>query len=213
MNEQQATRYKILLGKYIPQASIDPIFEFMDAHCVQFRITRERHSKLGDYRCPQFQHNYHEISINGNLNPYYFLLVLLHEMAHLNTFLLYRNQVAPHGHEWQEQYRELLAQYVQLNTFPPDVTQLIKRYIRRIPLNRTIGNKIEEVIQHYNPDYNPSTAYVLNDLQPGDIFRLRNRPQQEFIAIERRRTRWKCQDLISQQYYLVSGAAEIIKKE
>ena len=209
MNEQQVTQYKSQLGRYLPQASIDPIFEFMDANCVQFHITRERRSKLGDYRCPQLNHNYHEISINGNLNPYYFLLVLLHEMAHLNTYLHYHNRVAPHGHEWQEHYRQLLAQYIQYNAFPADVTQLLLKYIRRIPLSRTIGSKIEVTLRHYNPDYQPSTSLTLNDLKPGDTFCLCNRPDQEFIALEHRRTRWKCQDTKSLNLYLVAGTAEV----
>ena len=210
MNEQQVTKYKAQLGRYLPQASIDPIFEFMDAHCVQFRITRERHSKLGDYRCPQPHHPNHEISINGNLNPYYFLLVLLHEMAHLNTFLHYHNSVAPHGHEWQEHYRQLLSQYIALNTFPEDVTLLIKKYIRRIPLNHSIGTEIEETLRHYNPDYQPETSLTLNQLHPGDTFVLKARPDQQFIALEHRRTRWKCQDIDTHKLYLVAGTAEVI---
>lgn len=77
--------YKAILAKYMPAAAVEPIYDFMEQYHVHLHITRKRTSKLGDYRWPQRGHNYQEISVNGDMNPYQFLMVLLHEMAHLNT--------------------------------------------------------------------------------------------------------------------------------
>ena len=111
--------YKSILAKYLPIEVVDSIYDYLNRFSVHLHITRKRSSKLGDYRWPQRGHNYQEISVNGDMNRYQFLMVLLHEMAHLNTHQRHGNEVQPHGHEWQEEYRMLLRQY--LGYFPHDI--------------------------------------------------------------------------------------------
>jgi hypothetical protein len=68
------------------------------------------------------------------------------------------------------------------------------------------------LLHHYDADYNPDDRpLTLDDLHPGDRFSLKNRPQQQFEALERRRTRWLCRELRTHRQYLVNGAAQIIK--
>ena len=68
------------LKRYIPEASAAPILHYLNVYKVHLTITRERRSVLGDYRHATHYKN-HRISINGNLNPYSFLITLIHEMA------------------------------------------------------------------------------------------------------------------------------------
>lgn len=199
--------YKQILGRYMPPAAVAPVYDFMQQHRVQFHITRERRSKLGDYRWPQASHPGHEISVNGNLNQYLFLLVLLHEMGHLNTYVRYGNGVQPHGHEWQEEYRLLLASFAEC--FPSEVRPVLKQYIQHIPLNRALGRQLEVVLHHYDPDYTSTPNPTLDQLAPGACFRLVQKPQLQLRALERRRTRWVCEELTSGLRYLVSGSAEV----
>ena len=117
--------YKAILAKYMPAVAVDSVYDFMSRHNVHLHITRKRTSKLGDYRWPQSRHNYHEISVNGDMNPYHFLMVLLHEMAHLNTYQRYGSDIQPHGHEWQEHYRRLLMTYSREGHFPEAVRPLL----------------------------------------------------------------------------------------
>ncbi len=200
--------YKAILAKYMPAAAVEPVHDFMDKYCVHLHITRKRTSKLGDYRWPQRGHNYQEISVNGDMNPYQFLMVLLHEMAHLNTHQRHGNEVQPHGHEWQEQYRQLLLQY--LPCFPADIATLITQYTARIPLSRTIEKQIDAQLRHYNPDYTPTDDLTLNQLPPGTAFRIADKPQKPFRALEKRRTRWICLGLDDNKKYLVSGTARVL---
>ena len=200
--------YKAILAKYMPAAAVEPVHDFMDKYCVHLHITRKRTSKLGDYRWPQRGHNYQEISVNGDMNPYQFLMVLLHEMAHLNTHQRHGNDIQPHGHEWQEQYRLLLLQY--LHCFPDDLATLITQYTSRIPLSRTIEKQIDAQLRHYNPNYTPSDDLTLNQLPPGTAFRIADNPQKPFRALEKRRTRWICLGLDDNKKYLVSGTARVI---
>ena len=188
---------------------MERVYDYLFRHKVHFHITLERRTKLGDYRRPTPDHNFHEISVNGDLNPYFFLWVFLHEAAHLETPLKY-NSVQPHGHEWQEEYRQLLI--LNADLFPDELQPLLKKYTRRIPLSHPVAKQIETLLHHYDADYNPDgRPLTLDDLHPGDRFTLKNRPQQQFEALERRRTRWLCRELRTHRQYLVNGAAQIIK--
>lgn len=208
MDQQSIDRYKQTLANYLPSAAVDRVFDFMNHFSVQLHITRERRSKLGDYRWPQPRHNFHEISVNGNLNPYYFLWVLLHEMAHLNCHQRYGSQAQPHGHEWQEEYRLLLGEY--LDCFTEDLSPMIRRFCQHIPLSHTQETKIEQQLKCHDPNYSPEESLTLNDLTPGTAFRIKAKPQHHFRAIEKRRTRWLCKDIDTGQQFLVSGIAEVV---
>ena len=208
MEQSYIDNFKKGLAKYVPAEAVNPLFDFMAEHKVHLHITRERYSKLGDYRWPQQGHSFHEISVNGNLNPYHFLLVLLHEMAHLDTWLQYKNTIQPHGHEWQANYARLINLYLPI--FPTDVSVLLQRYTARIPLSRTIEKQIDAQLRHYNPDYTPSQDITLNDLTPGTRFYIASRPDHHFQALEKRRTRWICLNLADGKKYLVSGTAVVV---
>lgn len=209
MTEEEIARHKQVLRLHLPEGAVDELYNFLRANNVRLHITRERRSKLGDYKCPQLGHQFHEISVNGDLNRYYFLLVLLHEMAHLDTFLLYQNSVKPHGHEWQEQYRRRLKSFVR--QFPSDVAELVGKYVRRIPLNQTIGKQIESVLMKYNPGYDPAVDLLLKDLEVGARFRIKTRPHMVLEIEEKRRTRYRCVDVATGNMYLVAGNAPVIK--
>ena len=202
--------YKSILRRYLPLSAVDPIYDYIVANGVRFHIKRQRTSKLGDYRMPQPHHNYNEISVNGDLSPHLFLLVLLHEMAHLETFKAYGRTVQPHGHEWQRQYRDLLVAYFNGGHFPNEIYPLLKKYIAHIPLNRAAGNELERKLKELdNP--NSEKELLLKDLPLGSRFRLKSRPQTVFLSIEKRRTRFRCSDEATGRAYLVSGDAPVVQ--
>lgn len=205
-------RYRAILRNHLPLQAVDMVYNYLNLHRVHFHITRERHSKLGDYRWPQPQHDFHEISINGDLNPWLFLWVFLHEAAHLETHLKFGERtVQPHGHEWQEEYRRLLAAHTAL--FPDDTQPLLIRLTRRIPLNRSLMRQIEDMLHRHDPDYRPEEHITLDDLPSGSLFRLKNKPGILFESLERRRTRWLCRDTATGRTYTVTASAEVILQQ
>ena len=109
MSKQQAPLE--YLSKFIPAAAVPRVLEYLHQYKVHLTITRERKSILGDYRHATIEKN-HRISVNGNLNPYGFLITLIHELAHLVTFIQYKHQVAPHGREWKDCYALLLKDFL-----------------------------------------------------------------------------------------------------
>ena len=202
---------KAILRRYLPDSAVEPVFNYIVSNSLHFHISRQRSSKLGDYRMPQPRHQYHEISVNGDLSPHLFLLVMLHEMAHLETFKVHGRNVQPHGHEWQLQYRNLLIQYYYDGHFPPEIYPQLKKYTARIPLNRAAGNELERRLKEID---NPSVAAnvtTLKELPVGTLFRITARPQILFRSAEKRRTRYRCIDTATGLPYLVSGDAVVTK--
>lgn len=203
-------KYRHILANHLPAPAVDRVYEYLNLHRVHFHITRGRASKLGDYRWPQSDNKYHEISINGDLNPYFFLLVFLHEAAHLETHLKYSG-VSPHGHEWQDEYARLLATHTAL--FPPEVQPLLQQYVRRIPLNRSLLQQIEEALHRHDPGYTDTPHLMLDDLPVGSRFRLKTRPDILLVNLERRRTRWLCRDVATGRQYTVAARAEVTTED
>ena len=202
--------YKTILARYLPLTAVEPIYKFVSENGVRFKIAPSRTSKLGDYRRPTPQHPYHEISVNGDLPKYFFLMVLLHEMAHLKTNQAFGRGVQPHGHEWQAQYRNLLVEYFNAGHFPADTYPLFKKYTSHIPLNRAAGDALEQAMKRYGLPEDDVSHITLSELPLGSSFRLKNKPDRLFTVIEKRRTRFLCEEMRNHQRYLVSGAAEVI---
>jgi predicted SprT family Zn-dependent metalloprotease len=91
----------------MPKGSGELIFKYLHDYKVHLTITRGRKTVLGDYR-HSTGHQNHRISVNGNLNKYAFLITLIHELAHLLTFIQFGNRVAAHGKEWKQYIEECL---------------------------------------------------------------------------------------------------------
>lgn len=198
-------RNRRILQRYLPEAAIDPFLDYWQRNRLALHISRERSSKLGDYRLPTSDHPQHAISVNGSLNRYMFLWVLLHEMAHLDTFVGHGRRIRPHGHEWQQAYALLMQQYGPC--FPVDVQPLIEQCSQSVPLRRNLIRKVEQRLTA--ADQPDETVITLDSMPAGTRFRLKSNPHRRFQSVERRRTRWICDDLDSQRRYLVSGSAAI----
>lgn len=203
-------KYRRILSNHLPAQAVSMVYDYLNRHRVHFHISRGRTTKLGDYRWPQGEHNYHEMSINGDLNPYFFLWVFLHEAAHLETHL-HHDGAAPHGHEWQSEYALLIKAHTAL--FPAEVQPLLVRYTNHVPLNRTLLRQIEAELHRHDPGYNPGEHITLDRLPVGSRFRLKTKPDILFESLERRRTRWLCRDTASGRTYTVSATAEIIQQQ
>lgn len=197
------------MGNHLPAQAVDTVYAYLDRHKVHFHITRGRRSKLGDYRRPFPGHQYHEMSVNGDLNPYMFLLVFLHEAAHLETHLNHP-EAQPHGHEWQGEYAKLL--YGQAHLFPSDVQPLVRAYASRVPLSGTIRRQLEERLSHYGEPAS-ETPIRLDSLAPGTFFRLKSKPDLLLRSDMKRRTRWLCTDVGTGRQYTVAGSSEVLVED
>src|SRR6187402_2328376 len=137
------------LRQFIPAGSAQLVLDYLNHYLVHLTITRERKSVLGDYRHATAGSN-HRISVNGNLNQYSFLITLIHELAHLVTFMEYGNQVQSHGKEWKQLYRKMLEEFLKLKVFPDDILSALKKNLHNLPASSCADEDLMRVLKRYD---------------------------------------------------------------
>ena len=190
------------LTPFIPEKATHLIANVLVEKNVKLTITRKRKTKLGDYRHPYRDIAYHRISINGDLNQYMFLLVLLHELAHLVVWENYKSKVKAHGDEWKQAYRKLYADFSFC--FPEEVKLIIMKHFDNLKATTCNDPFLTKHLMHRDKE----EVLMLNDLEPGDLFETNGR---SFEMINKRRTRYLCKDMMNKRNYLVAGSAIVIR--
>ncbi len=193
------------LNRFIPEGSFHLVLPFFDTHSIHLTLTRERKSVLGDYRNPTKDAPFHRISINANLNQYNFLITLLHELAHLFTWVRYQGRVAPHGTEWKDEFRKILVSFLGKHIFPPDVEKALLSYLHNPAASTCTDVHLYKALYRYDerkPGYK-----LVDDLSINTIFETEN--GEKYQTIEKRRTRTKCRNITNGKLYLFSGIMEV----
>ncbi|MBC8033228.1 MAG: SprT-like domain-containing protein [Chitinophagaceae bacterium] len=192
------------LQPYIPDGALPLVLEYIQLYKVHLTITRERKTVLGDYRHAINGKN-HRISINGNLNKYSFLITLIHELAHLATFLKYGNKVASHGREWKNVYRGLLIKFMQLKLFPADIHQALESSLDNLPASSCADEGLMRILKRYD---SPGKGQVLvEQIAEGSLFVLEG--GRVFSKGKRLRKRFQCTEVATGRLYLFSPIYEV----
>lgn len=172
---------------------------------VHFTVSKKRKTKLGDYRHP-YQGSPHRISVNGDLNPFAFLITTLHEMAHLTTYEKYRNRVKPHGAQWKEEFKQISAPILEKGILPEDITLALTNYLKNAKASSCADDKLYRVLCRYDK----KRALRLEELKTGDLFKLNGKI---FVKGKKLRSRFECEALPSHKKYRVLGLADVEKIE
>lgn len=192
------------LAHFLPPGAFERVVNYLTHYRVHLSITRERRSLLGDYRHahPGAQHR---ISVNGNLNPYAFLITLVHELAHLLTFDRYKHRVAAHGKEWKAVYRDLLRHFLGVNLFPPDVEAALLSSIENLPASSCADEPLMRVLRRYDPA--DEKTLLVEELPEGAHFVISG--GRIFQKGKKLRKRYQCRELATGKWYLFSGLYEV----
>jgi SprT protein len=188
------------LAHFLPAGAFDNIAAYLHTHKVHLTITRERKTVLGDYRHALRDRN-HRISVNGNLNPFAFLITLIHELAHLVTFEQYGHRVAAHGKEWKQLYSVLLKQYLGRQIFPPDVEQALLKSLHNLPASSCADEPLMRVLR--NHDHPDEKALLVEELAEGTVFSVDG--GRVFRKGKKLRKRYQCKEIATGKLYLFSG--------
>lgn len=196
--------FKHILEKYLPASCVDQVEAYILRYAIRLKITRDRRSKLGDYRPPGTV-KAHIISLNGSLNAWTFYLVFLHELAHLLVWQKYRNQVEPHGQQWKDEFRCLLQPLIIKQFFPQDLNSALARFAQNIKAGFASDRKLWKILKSYDPD--ALHQYTIEDLPENSLFVASN--GKIFKKENRVRTRYRCYCLSNQRRYLFHPLATI----
>lgn len=192
------------LATYLPEGTFEQVIEYITQYKVHLTITRERQSVLGDYRHP-YQEKGHRISINGGLNKYAFLLTLLHEIAHLVTFMIYGNRVSAHGKEWKQEYSKILREFVGKQYLPADIEAAVKESLHNPGASSCADEGLMRVLKRY--DRKKENHYLVEQLPLGQLFKTKD--GRVFRKGERIRKRYRCEEVPSKKVYLFSPVYEV----
>ena len=200
----------------IPDQSVEYILHWFCEHKVRLRIAMNRLSKSGDYR-PSLHNLPPRISVNKNLNPFDFLITLVHEMAHHEVWRVHvipKQQLLlqmrrhyhpkPHGPEWQHLFRELMLPLMNTSVFPPDVLYMVEHYFRSLSVSRKFGQDLTRVLKKYDK---PNGKEFVENLPFDALFRLPD--GRSFRRKEKLRKRFKCICMNNNRIYLFSPLAQV----
>ena len=197
------------IKNFVPEGTEYIIAEWIIKNPVKLIISKERRSKLGDFRYNYNKKKLNSISINGSLNKYSFLITLTHEFAHAEAFNNYGRKIKPHGIEWKNHYKELMSVYFEKEIFPEDIHQVLKSHMKNPKASSHSDLKLVKVLNKYD-NYQDNNKMYLEDLNEGDIFATGNKI---FTKGIKRRTRFICTENTTKRNYLVSALAEVSKIE
>ena len=189
-----------LLKNLLPSIVNNYCFQLYKQYQFQLKITAPRKTKLGDYRF-RASNKTHLITINCNLNPYAFLIVYLHEVAHCITTIKHGFGTKPHGHYWQDEMVSLLDPLLRQGAFPKDIEQALFCYLKAPKATSCAHPSLSRALRRYDP---ASDLVALEQLSEGEEFLFQTK---QFRKKKVRRTRVTCLDLSRNRTYLISRLA------
>jgi SprT protein len=192
------------LEDYLPPKTADAVLSYLHQHKVHLTVARERKSILGDYR-HRTHHTNHRISVNGNLNPYAFLITLLHEIAHLLTFEQHGRYVQAHGQEWKLIFGNLLHQFVLQKIFPTEIEKELLLSLQNPAASSCAEDGLLRVLRQF--DNIAHNKHLIEELLPDTVFKLKD--GRLFQKKEKLRKRYKCVEIKTGKLYLFSPVYEV----
>lgn len=193
------------LAAFLPEGSFEEVVAFLHHYKVHLTVTKKRKTVLGDYR-HAFRGQNHRITVNSNLNPYEFLITLLHELAHLLTFEQYGNRVEAHGKEWKANYSMLLRKFIEKKIFPADIEKALQQSVINPAATANGEVALILVLRKYDAKKRDGYCHVaelpmrsLFQTDDGKIFRKE----------EKRRSRYTCTEIKTGLKYSFSPVYEV----
>ena len=188
---------------HFPPKVAEYCFNLWDEHRFDFIVSKKRDSKLGDFRYSPDKG--FQITVNNNLNPYAFLVTYLHEVAHLTTYLKYKNKVNPHGQEWKDAFLELFDPILDPELLPQELVSVLKAYLKNPVATSNGYTPLVETLKKFDAPSEEDIILLFN-LPEGTTFKLKNLTLQKGKL---RRTRYICQEVHSGKLYLVAKNAQV----
>ena len=186
----------------IPATSQSQIVNLITNENVDVKVKRERKTRHGDYKIlPDGQH---QITVNSNLNPYRFLITLIHEIAHLKAYKIYGNGIKPHGREWKQNFQHLMLPFLRPEIFPSEILPLLANHFKNPKASSDTDTNLAFALKQYDA---PNDKSFVFEVPEGVTFKLYN--GRIFKRGIKRRKRYECVEINSGKVYLFNPNAEV----
>lgn len=190
------------LQEYIPHQAIPDVLELLKHDHLIVKIKNERKTRHGDYR--KLPNGKHQITVNSNLNRYRFLITLIHEIAHFETYKNYNRFIKPHGKEWKHTFQRLMLPFLNPAVFPMELLPLLAKHFKNPKASSDTDVKLALALKQYDQ---PNDKTFIFEVPLGSQFRLYN--GRIFKKGVKRRTRYEGVEVASGKLYLFNPNAEV----
>ena len=179
---------------------MEQVLELMEEDPCHLKIVAGRRTKHGDFK--RFTDGRMQITINNDLNPYRFLITLLHEIAHLKTFRT-SGRVKPHGEAWRRNFQKLMLPFLRPDIWPSELLSLLAGHMIKPRASTDSDIALSSALQKYDPHSGKS---LVGEIPDQSIFSYRNKL---FVKQGKRRTRYACTELHTHKKYIFHPNAEV----
>ena len=190
--------------KYIPENAIDLVQSLVEQHKINLKIVNQRQTKHGDFR--QLAGGEFQITINNTLNPFQFLLTLIHEIAHHVTFEKY-GKIQPHGKEWKQQFHHLMLPFLHPTIFPNHMLTPLAHYLKNPKASTDSDVKLPLALKGNKAEHGKNFVF---ELPENCTFVFKNKMYKKG---KKRKTRIECLQLSTNRMYLFNQNTEVILKK
>tara|TARA_B100000963_G_scaffold321383_1_gene304645 strand:- start:4655 stop:5245 length:591 start_codon:yes stop_codon:yes gene_type:complete len=187
----------------IPEKSKKKVLKLLESEPITIRVTKKRTSKHGDFR--KKANGELSITINQSLNPYRFLITLLHEIAHYRVYKNYLNVMKPHGLEWKSTFKKILIPFLNDQIFPDQICRCLEQYIKNPKASTDRDLNLFLALRKYDIK---KKGLLIFEIKMGQFFKLKD--GRKFVKLNKRRKLYECKSLNSNMIYLFSPQIEVI---
>ena len=190
------------LNQYIPEPAIQGVLRLLDHDHLVVKVKNERKTRHGDYK--RLGKDKHQITINVNLNPYRFLITLIHEIAHFEAYKRYGKFIKPHGKEWKLTFQHLMLPFLNPNIFPESLLPILAKHFKNPKASSDTDQQLSLALKQF--DETNGLHYVF-EVPLGKEFKLYN--GKIFKKGTKRVKRIECKEIKTGRTYLFNPNAEV----
>ena len=191
-----------VLQKYIPNQAIPYVLQLLKHEHLFVKIKKERKTRHGDYK--RLSNGVHQITVNSNLNPYRFLITLIHEIAHFETYQRFGRGIKPHGKEWKSTFQRLMLPVLNPEVFPRELLPLLANHFKNPKASSDTDVKLVLALKQYDE---PNGKNLIFEIPEGTLFKLYN--GRVFKKGMTRVKRIECLEVKTGRMYLFNPNAEV----
>lgn len=190
------------ISHYIPEASIAKVLQLLEHDNLTVLVKKERKTRHGDYR--KLPNGKHQITVNGSLNKYRFLITLIHEIAHLEAYKNFGKFIKPHGVEWKRTFQYLMLPFINPDVFPSEILPILAKHFKNPKASSDTDVQLAYALKQF--DANTDKTFIF-EIPLQSTFKIYN--GRIFKKLKKRRTRYECVEVSTGKIYLFNANAEV----
>ncbi|MCG2793856.1 MAG: SprT-like domain-containing protein [Weeksellaceae bacterium] len=190
-----------ILEQYLPENTFHFLKQWFSDYYIHIKITRNRNSKLGDYR--RLPDKSHQITINSTLDKQLFFFVLTHELAHLIAFEKFQFRISAHGQEWKDTFRKMLLE--SLDVYTADLKPIILNFSKNPKANYMAS---PELVRYFHIEDPSESSVFVEELLINEEFLYQG---DTYVVLEKKKKLYLCLNSKNSKKYLFRPLAKVEK--